>query len=186
LFSVKNGFLGFTYSGGVDIGNVTEGISTRWKAIGKTIGVVVTNAVAGTAATQVKTDWYESLEKPSFQPPAWVFPVAWTALYTDIATVTGLSLADLAEKENDEDYNSLRTALIANAVLNFGWSFLFFTAKKPAIATVEAGALACSSWDLARRAMKVNRNRGLWLLPYGGWCTFATVLTGALWWLNRD
>lgn len=157
----------------------------RYRTVVRTAAAVAANAVLGSLATQTKTSWYQGLKKPKIQPPKWVFPLAWTALYADIATVVGQTLADLEEQGRDEDFADLKNALATNIVLNFGWSFLFFVAKKPFISTLEAGALAYSSAGLVRRAWEVDATRGKALLPYALWCLFAMILTFQLWRLNR-
>ena len=48
-----------------------------------------------------------------------------------------------------------------------------------------AGALAVSSADLTRRAVRVNGAPARALWPYPLWCTFATALSSRIWWLNR-
>lgn len=84
----------------------------------------------GSAATDTTSRWYRRLRKPSFQPPGWVFPVAWTALYADMAAVAGQSLADLQEQGRNAEYEDLKKALAANVALNAGWSLLFFRGRR--------------------------------------------------------
>jgi tryptophan-rich sensory protein len=48
-----------------------------------------------------------------------------------------------------------------------------------------AGLLAASSADLVRRAADADPKLGVALAPYPLWCTFATVLSTDIWWLNR-
>src|SRR5690554_3639233 len=115
--------------------------SSLWSYVGAT-AAVATTAVAGTIATDNDSAWYQSLDKPKWQPPKWVFPLAWTALYADIAIVSGKALADAEEHGDDEQMRSYSRALLVNLVLNFGWSFVFFKAKKLGPATVVAGLLA--------------------------------------------
>ena len=59
----------------------------RSRIIGATTVGVIGNAVLGSAATDTKSWWYRTLRKPAIQPPSWLFPVAWTALYVDMAAV---------------------------------------------------------------------------------------------------
>lgn len=157
----------------------------RYRAIGATSAAVLGTAVVGSLATDTSSSWYRALNKPSIQPPAWVFPFAWTGLYTSIAAVVGRDLADLQERGETAEYQALRKALVSNLVLNAGWSALFFKGKQSGPAAIEAGVLAASSADLARRSMAVNRRRGAFLLPYVAWTSFATVLTGTIWYQNR-
>ncbi|MDO5512072.1 TspO/MBR family protein [Corynebacterium sp.] len=157
----------------------------RTRIIGATTVGVIGNAVLGSAATDTTSWWYRTLRKPAFQPPGWVFPVAWTALYADMAAVVGQSLAELHEQGDHAEYEDLKKALAANVALNAGWSLLFFRGQRPGLATIEAAALAASSADLTRRCLAVNPRRGAWLAPYAAWTAFATVLTGTIWYLNR-
>lgn len=157
----------------------------RWRTIATTSAAVIGTAVVGSVATDTSTPWYRALTKPAIQPPPWVFPIVWTGLYASIAAVVGQSLADLRERGEQSEYAELQKALAANLALNASWSILFFKGKQPGAATVEAAALAASSADLSRRAMAVKKSRGAFLLPYVAWTSFATVLTGAIWWQNR-
>ncbi|TRY20044.1 tryptophan-rich sensory protein [Tessaracoccus rhinocerotis] len=147
---------------------------------------VVTTAVAGSVATDPKTAWYKSLDKPRWQPPPAVFPVAWTALYTSIALVSGKVLADTKAEGDDERHRDYKAALVLNLILNAGWSFAFFKAKKLGLASIVAGALAASSADLSKRAGQQDPKLGLALKPYSAWTSFATALSTDIWRRNRD
>lgn len=157
----------------------------RYRTIGATSAAVVATSVVGTIATDTSSAWYQGLTKPAIQPPGWLFPLAWTSLYIDIATVVGQSLADLERQGKTSEYRALRQSLAANLALNAGWSALFFKGKQSGAATFEAAALAVSSADLVRRSMAVDSRRGAFLSPYAAWTAFATVLTGAIWYRNR-
>lgn len=152
--------------------------------VGATTAVVAT-AVAGTLATDPKTSWYESLDKPRWQPPAAVFPVAWTALYASIALVSGKVLADAGSSGDEERRGDYKSALALNLLLNAGWSFAFFKAKRLGLASLLAAALASSSADLSKRAGEQDPKLGLALKPYAAWTSFATALSTDIWRRNR-
>lgn len=168
---------------------VREAVKTqdtgRWRrtATVVTAGVVATAAV-GSLATDPSSRWYRTLRKPTFQPPAWVFPLAWTALYTDIAAVSSLTLADLGEQDKTSEQRAYAAALAANLALNAGWSVLFFNRKALRPAAVDAALLAVSSADLVRRAAAQAPEKGAALAPYAAWTGFAAVLFGAIARLN--
>lgn len=89
---------------------------------------------------------------------------------------------EAARKGTDEakKVRAYKRALILNLILNTGWSALFWKGKAPKLAAIEAGALALSSADLARRAFSLDTKAGALLLPYVGWTGFATVLSAAI------
>ena len=148
------------------------------------LGVAAAAAV-GTIATDPNSRWYRRLDKPSWQPPAAAFPIVWTALYTDIAAISALTIADLHELDRDDERKQYIAALATNLVLNAGWTAAFFRSHRLPFATVVAAALAASSADLTRRAGKVDVEKGVALAPYAVWTGFATVLSAALARRNR-
>ena len=165
---------------------VADQDTRRWtRTVAGTTLAVLATAVAGSIATDPTSRWYRSLDLPAIQPPAWVFPVVWTALYADIAAVSSLSLADLAETDRHDQWRAYAAALGTNLALNAGWSAVFFRGHRPGAATVVAAALAASSADLTRRAWSVSPEKGVVLAPYAAWTAFATVLTAAIARRNR-
>jgi translocator protein len=152
------------------------------KYLARTAAAAAATAALGSVASRdTSSVWFRTLRKPAIQPPAAVFPVVWTVLYSDIAVTSAVAL-DRLEGEEAESY---RRALAANLVLNASWSWVFFKAHRLFPAILVAGALSASSWDLVARTLHGDRRAGWALLPYAGWCSFATVLTSAIWWRNR-
>ncbi|QMS56215.1 tryptophan-rich sensory protein [Kocuria varians] len=163
-----------------------QGVDTsRWRRVvlGTSAAVAVT-AVVGSIASDPTSRWYKALRKPFFMPPGWLFPVAWTALYADIAAVGSLSIADLGEQGRKDEQRAYITALGTNLVLNAGWSVLFFDRKRLTAASVEAGLLALSTADLVRRSAAVSPEKGVVLSPYAAWTGFAAVLSTTIRALN--
>ena len=77
-------------------------------------------------------------------------------------------------------------AFSGNLVLDTAWSWIFFRARRPAPAAVEAALLAASTADLARRSWAQDRLAGVALVPYVLWTAFAAVLTSAIARRNRS
>jgi benzodiazapine receptor len=91
------------------------------------------SAVGGWITQTSVNDWYQTLIKPSMNPPDWVFAPTWITLYVMMA-VAGWRVWLRPE-------NSLRRmAMVAFAIqlmLNLIWSFIFFGAKSPGFAAIE-------------------------------------------------
>lgn len=153
----------------------------RWSAtlLGTSAAATAT-AVTGAVATDAGSHWYRTLRKPSWQPPATAFPVVWTALYADIAVTSAAVIVELSDAGDRRERAGFVRALALNLVLNAGWTAVFFRARRPDLATVEAAALALSSIDLARRASRAGTAKGLALAPYAAWTCFAAALSGSI------
>lgn len=149
------------------------------REIVSSVGLPLGAAVLGSVATMsgTKSHWYESLEKPAIQPPPAVFPIAWTALYTQSAIASGIAQKEMSEA----DAAAFRKKFLVNMALNAGWCWSFFGAKKVVPSIAVAGALAASSIDLTRSAAKVSTKAGGLMAPYAAWTSFATVLNAAIW-----
>ena len=147
--------------------------------------VAATAVVGGLASTDVQSRWYATLDKPGFQPPPVVFPVAWTLLYADIAVASAVVSDRLRADGAAAAARAYHRALGVNLLLNASWTWVFFRAHRLPAATAVAAGLAVSSADLARRASAVGPVPGAALLPYVAWCAFAAVLSGTIWRRNR-
>jgi translocator protein len=143
-----------------------------------TSAAVALTAAAGGAATDVRSQWYRRLDKPSWQPPGAVFGPVWSALYVLLAGAGARTLNRLEGGGPARD--RYVTAYAVNLVLNAGWSWTFFRAKKLVPAVAEVLLLEASTVDLARRSGQVDRAAGVALLPYVVWVTFAAALTAEL------
>jgi tryptophan-rich sensory protein len=141
-----------------------------------TAAAVAATAALGGVGTDVSSDWYARLDKPSWQPPGWVFGPVWTTLYALIAVGSGRVL----DRAGPEERRSFGAALGVNLVLNTAWSWVFFTAKRPRWALAEVLLLEASTLDLLRRARQVDPPAHWLLAPYAGWVGFATALTASI------
>ena len=146
-----------------------------------TAAAVVATALAGVAGTDVRSDWYARLDKPTWQPPGWAFGPAWTTLYVLIAVGSARAL----DRSSPAGRRSLGTALGANLVLNTGWTWIFFKAERPGHALAEILVLEASTIDLVRRTGRVDPVAARLLAPYAAWVGFATALNASIARRNR-
>jgi uncharacterized protein YbjT (DUF2867 family)/tryptophan-rich sensory protein len=160
----------------------TAGLDPRaWsRTLRRTAAVVGGAALLGSLLTTPDSRWYRRLDLPAWQPPTWAFPVVWTTLYATTTIASTATITELREAEKPEEATAFEQALVANMVLNAGWSGLFFRAHRPRLAAVECAALSLSSADLARRAAPGGKGRAVSLGAYAAWCGFATALTSAI------
>jgi translocator protein len=147
----------------------------------KTAAAVTVAALVGAASTDPRCDWYENLEKPSWQPPPEAFGLVWTPLYALIA-VAGARVLD---RTTGEERQAFRRAYARNLALNGAWTPLFFGAKAPVAALADVAALNVSNARLLRRAWRADRAAAACLAPYVAWTYFATALNTAIVRRNR-
>ena len=126
--------------------------------------------------------WYDRLDKPSWTPPDWLFPVAWTLLYIAIGVAPWLVWRELG----------LAAAALplgvwaAQLVLNAAWSWLFFGLNRIGWALAEM-ALLIGLVVLCTRAFgNVTRPAGWLMAPYLAWLAFAFALNFSIWALNGE
>lgn len=136
-------------------------------------------AIAGMWATDIG-DWYRALNKPSWQPPDWVFGPAWTTIYVCIIAAVGIAWNSASPAEK----SVLLLALGVNFALNVLWSFLFFTWRRPDWALAEVALLWLSIVVLMIVLYGIRSLSGLLMLPYLLWVSFAAFLTLAIVRLN--
>lgn len=158
--------------------------SSRFSVSALVVCVLVPNVVgvvSGLASVAGVSGWYQTLARPFFTPPSWVFGPVWTALYTTMGVASYL----VWRRRGESDVAS--TALVvygAHLVVNGLWSVLFFGMQSPALALVDIVVLlALVVWTM--RLFGRVRPVAAWLLaPYLAWAGFATALNFEFWRLN--
>jgi tryptophan-rich sensory protein len=126
-------------------------------------------------------DWYQTLEKPVFTPPAWIFGPAWTILYI----MMGVAVFYIWRKGIDN--SPVKWALawfVLQLILNAMWSPLFFGLNWIGIAFFEIMALWVAVLVTTLSFQRVSKIAALLFYPYLVWLTFAVVLNGSIWWMN--
>ena len=130
-------------------------------------------------ATSVGT-WYLTLDKPSFNPPSWVFAPVWTTLYIFIAVAGWL----VWRKAGFAQARTAFTWYFLQLALNLAWSFLFFGARNPGAAFIEVVFFLAAILMTAVHFSRFDKIATLLFVPYIVWVAFASVLNGAIWYLN--
>ena len=116
--------------------------------------------------------WYQQLDKPSWQPPDWLFGPAWTLIFA----LTVVS-AVLSWRAAGQDLRAWIIGLFClNGFLNIVWSLLFFQARRPDWAQLEVILLWLSIVMLMVVTARCRRTSAVLLLPYLLWVSFAAFL----------
>jgi tryptophan-rich sensory protein len=125
--------------------------------------------------------WYQALNKPSWQPPGWLFGPAWTLIFACVALGATAAWRD-APSERKRSW--LILLLCINALLNVGWSFLFFQMQRPDLALIEVAVFWASILALIVYTLPYSRRAALYFAPYLAWVSFAAVLNWSVVSLN--
>lgn len=140
------------------------------------VGIAATPFTLSTIST-----WYQTLQKPPFSPPNWIFGPVWTILYFLMGVAAYLVWIKGLEKR------AVKTALsifIAQLVFNFFWSILFFGLHSPLLALIDILILWILILITIIKFHKISKIASYLLIPYILWVTFATILNLSIVLLN--
>jgi len=141
---------------------------------------VVTLGGAGIIGLLIRNDIavYETLNKPIFAPPGWLFPIVWTILYALMALSIWLVL-----RTDSSSRMKLLTLSIVQWLVNLVWPILFFMQRAWGLSFVWLLLLEALVIILMTGSFRASRSAGWLLVPYAAWVAFAGVLNCliALW-----
>lgn len=126
-------------------------------------------------------NWYQTLIKPSWAPPAWLFGPVWTILYLFIAFSFG-KVFYMAYKKQVKP--ALALPFVLNLIFNFAFTPIQFGLKNNLLAAVDIIlVLITLVWAILAIYSKVK-----WIaylqIPYFLWVLFATALQLTVTYLN--
>lgn len=118
----------------------------------------------------VASDWFNSLHQAPWNPPGWVFGIAWTIImicFTFYMTTLFSSVINRSK---------LLLLFGIQWLLNVGWSIAFFHFQAPIIALMIISALTINLISLLLFYTNHSRLSFFFLLPYLVWIIIATSL----------
>ncbi|MFZ9198416.1 MAG: tryptophan-rich sensory protein TspO [Paracoccaceae bacterium] len=139
-------------------------------------------ACGGAAATGAMFQpgaWYDALQKPSWTPPNWLFPVAWTTLYL-LMSFSAMRVAQLPDAGQALAFWAMQIAF------NTLWTPVFFGLRRMRAALVVMTFLWASVAATTVTFWQVDWLAGLMFLPYLVWVSVAGALNFSVWRLNPD
>ncbi len=144
------------------------------------ISILIALGVGALSAllTMGQMDIFEKLEKPPLSPPAFLFPIVWTALYI----LMGISAAMIFNKksQNEEAVKNALSTYASSLVVNFAWSIIFFNFKAFLLAFIWLLLLLALIIKTIVEYSRIDKVAAYLQIPYALWVTFAGYLTLAI------
>lgn len=137
--------------------------------------------IGGLATTQGLETWYDTLNKPEWNPPNWIFAPVWTTLYC----LMGIAVWWVWRAAAWQQVRKTIILFAVQLVLNSVWSLIFFGLQNPGAALIEIVVLWIAIAATTTRFFRHSAVAGGLMSPYLLWVSFALFLNFTIWNLNR-
>jgi translocator protein len=144
--------------------------------------IVLAGSLAGALSGSGETAWYAALEKPSFQPPGYLFGIVWPILYALMA----FALVGVIQARGSR-WRALAIGLfVAQLIVNLLWSPIFFGMHQVSFALLWIVLMLVLAVATTLVFGRVRRLSAWLMVPYLAWICFATLLNYEVDRLNPD
>ena len=133
------------------------------------------------ATSSSVSTWYQTLNKPFFNPPNWVFAPVWTTLFILMGIALYLIWIKGFKKKEVKEAVSIFGIQLGFNIL---WSYLFFGLRNPLLAFIEIMILWLAILFMIIYFYKVNKTAAYMQIPYILWVSFAAMLNLSIVLLN--
>ena len=146
-----------------------------WVLLSEAVG-----ALSGWLTREGTKIYAQTIVKPPFSPPGWVFPAAWSILYA----LMGIGAARIYQSQPSKARSQGLNLFIVQLVVNFFWSPIFFNLQAFGFALLWILLLWGLVLGMKRVFRKVDALAAKLQIPYLIWLTFAAYLNFGVWYLN--
>lgn len=137
-------------------------------------------ALSGFLSRSGMKQYSDSVRQPPLSPPMLLFPIAWAILYA----LMGISSARIYLAAPSKDRSLGLNIYIAQLVVNFFWSLIFFNAQAFGFALLWLVILWALVLWMILVFCKTDPLAAKLQIPYLLWLTFAAYLNAGVWYLN--
>lgn len=154
----------------------------KWKPYA--IGILLTEAVgalSGWLSRGGMKEFQASVVQPPLSPPTFLFPVVWGILYA----LMGIGAVRVYLSPESPERNKALNVYIAQLIVNFFWSLIFFNAQAYLLAFIWLVILWVLVLWMILLFRKADPLAAKLQIPYLLWLSFAAYLNLGVWYLNR-
>ena len=127
----------------------------------------------GSGAFIDNSGWYQSLNRPSWQPPDFVFGLIWPYNFV----VLGISSFQVIRESSVRTSAIYFASLTLSVIAALTWSYFFYRPHDLGMASVSLALAALCTVPLLVLTLQSKTLLGLLMIPYQGWLVTATALS---------
>ena len=144
----------------------------KWVLISELTGIV-----SGLLSMEGMRIYDATVIKAPLTPPGWAFAVAWTIIYA----LMGIGICMVIRKENNRGRACCVNIFVAQLIVNFFWSLIFFNAQAFGGALVWLVLLWVLVLTMTICFSRISTTAAWLQVPYLLWLSFAAYLNTAVW-----
>ena len=154
----------------------------NWKTYALWIGITeAVGALSGWLSREGTKYYQDNIVKPPLSPPSSVFPIVWGILFA----VMGYGAARIFLSEQSAERRKGLNLYVAQLIVNFFWSLIFFNAQAFGFAFLWLLLLFVLVVLMILSFRKTDKLAAWLQIPYLLWLLFAAYLNFGVWYLNR-
>lgn len=160
---------------------ITKGKThTILRLIGCCLPIMLLGFLSGLSTSKEIETWYSYLQKPSFNPPNYLFGPVWSLLYL----LMGISLSIIIGNPSSQVRKISIILFAIQFTLNLCWSYIFFNLHSTGWAFIEIILMWLFILSMIISFYRVNKTAGILQIPYLIWVSFASILNYNIYILN--
>lgn len=153
----------------------------NWKLLIACAAIPLAAGFLSSFLTRGGMEVFSSIRKPPLSPPAWLFPVVWTILYTLMGISSYLVLT--SDGIRDEVMNAL-SVYAYQLLVNILWPIFFFNFQWFFFSFIWLVLLVFLVVTMIREFHRLSKSAAYLNIPYLVWLLLAGYLNFTIWWIN--
>lgn len=144
------------------------------------VALIAISFIIGSLSKPEISTWYSTLNRSSVTPPDYIFPIAWTILYTIIGICGWL----IWHTQEFPQLIVIKVLYVTQLILNWSWTPLFFSYHLTGLSLIVLCSMDIMVSALIWLSYQKIKSVSLLMIPYLLWILFASYLNFYIWWYN--